>query len=292
MPGNIKKTIEELRSQLNDYAYQYYVLDEPVTSDVQYDNLYQQLLELESRYPQYISPDSPTQRVGDKPLDGFKQIKHEVPMLSLGNVFSESELIEFDQRLIELAQVGEIEYSAEPKLDGLAVSIVYEKGNLLQAATRGDGSIGEDITANVKTIKAIPLVLRGNNIPEKLEVRGEVIMTRSGFDEYNRQAELLGEKIFANPRNAAAGSLRQLDPRKTAKRPLMFYAYSLGVVSQELHFKTHIETLNWVKSLGIPVNNLNQKVLGAKGCQQFYHMIGEKRPTLNYDIDGVVYKVN
>ena len=292
MSDNIQLQVEELRSLLNDYAYQYYVLDEPIISDIQYDKLYQQLLELEKKHPEFITSDSPTQRVGDKPLDGFKQIKHEVPMLSLGNVFSESELIEFDNRLMDLAQVGEIEYSAEPKLDGLAVSIVYEKGKLKQAATRGDGKVGEDITANVKTIKAIPLLLRGNNIPDKLEVRGEVIMTRRGFDEYNRQAELLGEKTFANPRNAAAGSLRQLDPRKTAKRPLMFYAYSLGVISQELSFKTHIETLNWVKSLGVPVNNLNQTVLGAKGCQQFYQMVGEKRPSLNYDIDGVVYKVN
>ncbi len=292
MSDNIQLQVEELRSLLNDYAYQYYVLDEPVISDVQYDKLYQQLLDLEKKHPEFITSDSPTQRVGDKPLDGFKQIKHEVPMLSLGNVFSESELIEFDNRLMDLVQLGEIEYSAEPKLDGLAVSIVYEKGKLKQAATRGDGNVGEDITANVKTIKAIPLLLRGNNIPDKLEVRGEVIMTRSGFDEYNRQADLLGEKTFANPRNAAAGSLRQLDPRKTAKRPLMFYAYSLGVVSQELNFKTHIKTLNWVKSLGIPVNNLNQTVLGAKGCQQFYQMVGEKRPSLNYDIDGVVYKVN
>ncbi len=292
MSEDIKKTIEELRSQLNDYAYHYYVLDEPVISDVQYDKLYQQLLELEKNYPEFISSDSPTQRVGDKPLDGFKQIKHEAPMLSLGNVFTETELIEFDNRLMDLVQVGEIEYSAEPKLDGLAVSIVYEKGKLKQAATRGDGNVGEDITANVKTIKAIPLLLRGNNIPDKLEVRGEVIMTRSGFNEYNRQAELLGEKTFANPRNAAAGSLRQLDPRKTAKRPLMFYAYSLGVVSQELNFESHIETLEWVKSLGIPVNNLNQTVMSAKGCQQFYQMVGEKRPSLNYDIDGVVYKVN
>lgn len=292
MPDNIQVTIEELRSQLNEYAYHYYVLDEPTISDAQYDELYQTLTAYENEFPDFITADSPTQRVGDKPREGFQQITHEIPMLSLGNVFSKEELIDFDNRLAELTAVKTIEYSAEPKLDGLAVSILYVKGQLLQAATRGDGSVGEDITANVKTINAIPLVLRGVDVPEKLEVRGEVIMTRDGFDEYNRQAELLGNKTFANPRNAAAGSLRQLDPRKTAKRPLMFYAYSIGVVSENLKFETHMDTLNWVKSLGIPVNGLNQVVYGVKGCQQFYKKVGGQRPTLNYDIDGVVYKVN
>ena len=292
MSEKIQKQIETMRSDLNDNAYHYYVLDDPTISDVEYDKLYHELVELENQYPEYISDDSPTQRVGDKPLDGFKQIQHEIPMLSLGNVFSEEELIDFDKRLLDLAELSEINYSAEPKLDGLAVSIVYVNGKLQQAATRGDGAVGEDITANVKTIKAIPLSLRGNELPEKLEVRGEVIMSRKGFDEYNRQAELLGEKTFANPRNAAAGSLRQLDPRKTAKRPLMFYAYSIGVVSEELPFNTHLETLNWVKSLGIPVNAFNQVCIGALGCQKFHQMIGDVRSTLDYDIDGVVYKVN
>ena len=289
---SIKAELSALRKQLNDYAYRYYVLDEPTISDSQYDELYKKLLTLEKQHPELITSDSPTQRVGDKPLDGFKQIKHEMPMLSLGNVFSEEELSEFDSRLQELAQISQISYAAEPKLDGLAVSITYIDGQLSQAATRGDGSVGEDITANVKTIKAIPLSLRGENFPHKVEVRGEVIMTRSGFERYNRQAEIKGEKTFANPRNAAAGSLRQLDPRKTARRPLAFYAYSLGVISQELKFKTHSETLDWVKSLGIPVNPLNQIVQGAQGCMEFYQMVGEKRPTLDYDIDGVVYKVN
>ncbi|MCF6288120.1 MAG: NAD-dependent DNA ligase LigA [Proteobacteria bacterium] len=289
---NITKQLEQLRTQLNEYAYQYYVLDDPTISDGQYDALYHQLLALEQQNPELITTDSPTQRVADKPLDGFQQIKHQQPMLSLSNVFSIAELQEFDQRLLGLTQLSSIEYSAEPKLDGLAVSIVYVNGKLQQAATRGDGSTGEDITTNVKTIKAIPLVLRGNDIPHKLEVRGEVIMTKSGFTKYNQQAELTGKKTFANPRNAAAGSLRQLDPRKTAKRPLMFYAYSLGVVSEQLDFATHLETLTWVQSLGIPVNNLNQVVLGATGCEQFYHMLGKQRDALDYDIDGVVYKVN
>ncbi len=291
MPS-INAEIQVIRKQLNDYAYQYYVLDEPTISDSQYDELYKKLLAIEKAHPDLITPDSPTQRVGDKPLDGFKQIKHEMPMLSLGNVFTEQELKEFDERLTELSGVSPICYAAEPKLDGLAVSITYLEGQLFQAATRGDGNTGEDITANVKTIKAVPLKLRGENIPHKLEVRGEVIMTRSGFERYNRQAEIKGEKTFANPRNAAAGSLRQLDPRKTARRPLAFYAYSLGVVSEDLKFKTHSQSLDWVKTLGIAVNPLNQIVIGAQGCMQFYQMVGEKRPTLDYDIDGVVYKVD
>jgi DNA ligase (NAD+) len=292
MENHIQQEIDDLRSQLNDHAYQYYVLDEPIISDGEYDKLYHSLVQYENKHPHLITADSPTQRVADKPLAGFQQIKHEKPMLSLGNVFSEDGLIDFDKRLMDLAELDKIEYSAEVKLDGLAVSIVYIKGKLQQAATRGDGSIGEDITANIKTIKAIPLVLRGDDIPGKLEVRGEVIMTRDGFNEYNRQAEIKGEKTFANPRNAAAGSLRQLDPRKTAKRPLMFYAYSMGVVSHSLPFKTHMQTLQWVQSLGIPINNLSQIVNSAKGCQKFYQTIGIKRPNLNYDIDGVVYKVN
>ncbi len=287
-----KQQIEQLRQQLNDYAYQYYVLDDPIVSNAEYDIQYQELQALEQQFPEFITSDSPTQRVGDQPLDGFSQIKHEMPMLSLGNVFTDDELLEFDDRLKDLAEISNIEYSAEPKLDGLAVSIVYINGHLHQAATRGDGNIGEDITANIKTIKAIPLTLRGNEFPEKFEVRGEVIMTRSGFNEYNRQADLKGEKVFANPRNAAAGSLRQLDPRKTAKRPLMFYAYSIGVISKGISFDTHMQTLEWVKSLGIPVNPLNSTVSEASGCGQFYQMIGEKRPHLDYDIDGVVYKVN
>lgn len=228
MNNEIKAVIEKLRLQLNEHSYRYYVLDEPTISDAEYDKLYHELLNLEQNYPQFISKDSPTQRIGDKPLDGFSQVKHEIPMLSLGNVFTDDELIDFDRRLRDLAEINEIEYSAEPKLDGLAVSIVYQNGKLHQAATRGDGTVGEDITANIRTIKSIPLTLRGELIPAKLEIRGEVIMPRSGFTKYNQTAELLGEKTFANPRNAAAGSLRQLDPKQTAKRPLKFYAYSLG----------------------------------------------------------------
>ena len=291
-----KHEIDQLKTQLNDYAYHYYVLDEPLISDSQYDELYQKLSKLEAQHPEFITADSPTQRVGDKPLDGFVKVKHEQAMLSLANVFNEDELQDFDSRLKELAQVDTIEYAAEPKLDGLAVSITYIDGLLQQAATRGDGTTGEDITANVKTIQAIPLKLRGEDIPHKLEIRGEVIMTKSGFEKYNRQAEIKGEKTFANPRNAAAGSLRQLDPRKTAKRPLMFYAYILGVVSEDFaqkkNFKTHTQTLSWVKSLGIPINPLNKVVQNADGCQQYFTHIGTIRQQLDYDIDGVVFKVN
>lgn len=288
----IEKQIKELRDALNDYAHSYYVLDEPTISDSEYDKLYHQLDDLEKKHPQFITPDSPTQRVGDQPLDGFEQIQHEVPMLSLGNVFTEDELEEFNTRLEDLAEVSEIEYAAEPKLDGLAVSIIYENGLLIQAATRGDGKTGENVTSNIKTIKAIPLKLRTDNFPNRIEIRGEIIMPRSGFDSYNRKAELLGEKTFANPRNAAAGSIRQLDPRKTAKRPLAFYAYSLGVISDKLDFKTHSESMEWIKSLGIPVNPLNKVVIGAGGCQSFYKNVMSQRARLDYEIDGVVYKVN
>ncbi len=289
---SVQKTIVELKNQLNDYAYHYYVLDEPLISDAQYDKIYQQLLELETKHPEFIASDSPTQRVGDKPLDGFKKIKHDVPMLSLSNVFSLTELQAFDARIQEALQQTTIEYAAEVKLDGLAVSICYINGQLQQAATRGDGTAGEDITANIKTINAIPLRLRGENLPEKIEIRGEVIMTKRGFEAYNQQAEIKGEKTFANPRNAAAGSLRQLDPRKTALRPLMFYAYILGFVSEELNFKTHLEALSWVKERGIPVNPLNKVVQNADGCQDFFTKIAEIREKLDYDIDGVVFKVN
>jgi DNA ligase (NAD+) len=290
--SEISTDITKLKNKLNDYAYQYYVVDDPIISDGEYDKLYQQLIDLESKHPEYISSDSPTQRVGDKPLDGFQQVQHEVAMLSLGNVFSEEELIDFNKRLEDLVEISAIEYSAEPKLDGLAVSIIYEQGQLTQAATRGDGKTGENITANIRTIKAIPLSLRGKNIPDKIEVRGEVIMTRSGFNKYNKQAEIKGDKVFANPRNAAAGSLRQLDPKKTAKRPLMFYAYSLGVVSEPTTFKTHSESLSWVRSLGLPVSPLNQVVKSYQGCLDFFKFIAEQRSKLDYEIDGVVYKVN
>ena len=287
----------QLKKHLNELAYHYYVLDEPQMADVEYDQLYQRLLKIEQHQPDWVSADSPSQRVADQPLAKFQQVKHALPMLSLGNVFTADELDEFVERIGLLLSKNNqfyngIEFSAEPKLDGLAVSLRYEKGQLVQAATRGDGATGEDITANIKTIASIPLVLRGKSHPDVFEVRGEVVMPRDGFKKYNQWALANEEKAFANPRNAAAGSLRQLDPRKTAKRPLAFYAYSVGVVEPDHDFLSHSEVLNWVKSLGLPVNHLNRVVEGVVGCAEFYQEIGEIRPKLNFDIDGVVYKVN
>lgn len=288
---------QQLKQQLNEQSYNYYVLDEPQMADAEYDQLYQQLLNIEQLHPEWIKPDSPSQRVADQPLAKFQQITHAQPMLSLGNVFSFDELTDFVVRIKNLLlkaeqSVDHIEFSAEPKLDGLAVSIRYEKGLLVQAATRGDGAVGEDVTANIKTIHSIPLTLRGENIPDVVEVRGEVVMPRDGFKKYNAWALDNQAKVFANPRNAAAGSLRQLDPRKTAKRPLAFYAYSMGVVEPAQHFSTHSEVLNWIKDIGIPVNHLSQVVMGESGCKGYYQQVGEQRDALNFDIDGVVYKVN
>ncbi|TDR20428.1 NAD-dependent DNA ligase LigA [Marinicella litoralis] len=288
---------DQLKIQLNELAYHYYVLDEPQVADQEYDQMYQALLGIEAQHPNWITADSPTQRVADQPLKKFKQIKHALPMLSLGNVFSEEELLDFDQRIRKVlekhvAVSNDISYSAEPKLDGLAVSIRYEKGQMVQAATRGDGRIGEDITANVKTIQSIPLVLRGDDFPAVLEVRGEVVMPRDGFEQYNQWALAYDEKVFANPRNAAAGSLRQLDPRKTAKRPLAFYAYSIGEVVPQHRHEKHSDVLLWLKDLGLPVNYLSTVVDGVKGCMDYYQQIGSQRSGLNFDIDGVVYKVD
>ncbi len=288
---------EKLILQLNEHAYHYYVMDEPQIADAEYDQLYQQLLQLEAQHPSWVNQESPTQRVADQPLTKFDQVTHALPMLSLGNVFSTEELAEFVQRISGLLakanqSFDEIEFSAEPKLDGLAVSIRYENGQLVQAATRGDGTTGEDITANIKTIQSIPLTLRGDRVPKVFEVRGEVVMPRDGFSQYNAWALEHDEKVFANPRNGAAGSLRQLDPKKTAQRPLAFYAYSVGEFDPAFQHSTHSDVLQWIKSLGLPVNHLNQVVKGAQGCESFYHSIGTQRDGLNFDIDGVVYKVN
>jgi len=260
-----REAYQQLITQLNELAYQYYVLDEPVVADAEYDRLYQQLLQIEQAHPAWISIDSPTQRVADQPLDKFHSVQHALPMLSLGNVFSDDELLDFVDRISNrLAKAGldpgNLDFSAEPKLDGLAVSIRYEHGQLVQAATRGDGTTGEDITANIKTIQSVPLVLRGDQVPRVLEVRGEVVMPRDGFKRYNQWALEHDEKVFANPRNGAAGSLRQLDPKKTAQRPLAFYAYSVGVVEPEHLLDTHSDVLRWVKTLGLPVNQLIQVV--------------------------------
>ena len=283
--------------QLNSHSYRYYVLDDPEISDAEYDAQYRMLLDFESNNPELIASNSPTQRVADTPLSHFDSVQHVIPMLSLGNVFSEDELLAFDTRINKILSEesganNEIQYAAEPKLDGLAVSVRYEQGELIQAATRGDGQKGENITVNMKTLPSVPLKLHGNNPPAVLEVRGEVVMLRKGFDAYNAWAEQNDEKLFANPRNAAAGSLRQLDPRKTAQRPLSFFAYSIGEVSDEFNFNKHSDIMAALKTLGFQINHLNQVVSGVAGCMAFYQKVGQLRSSLDFDIDGVVYKVD
>jgi len=284
--------IQTLSETLREHNYYYYVLDDPKIPDIEYDRLMRELEQLEAQYPSLIRADSPTQRVGAEPLSAFTQVTHDVPMLSLGNVFNDDELSGFDQRTRErLAQDNDIDYIAEPKLDGLAVSLLYKDGELIRAATRGDGTTGENITHNVRTIPSVPLKLRGDNIPPLLDVRGEVIMPKAGFQKLNQQARHKQEKTFANPRNAAAGSLRQLDPRITATRPLDIYCYAIAFVDK-IKFTTHEETLQQLANWGFKINPEIKNVNGLQGCLDYYQAIGNKRDALAYDIDGVVYKVN
>jgi len=293
MSLSIKKKIEALREQLRYHSYQYYVLDDPDIPDAEYDRLYQQLLALEKEYPELVTADSPTQRVGSTPLIAFEQIQHQMPMLSLDNVFNEEDLQAFNQRIQDrLKTSDEIEYTAEPKLDGLAISLRYEQGELIYAATRGDGSTGENVTQNIRTMKSVPLRLLGKSFPQVLEVRGEVFMPKAGFEKLNRRARENGEKEFANPRNAAAGSLRQLDSEITAKRPLSLYCYSTGMVEGGTLADTHYEILQQLKSFGLPVCNEIKHVSGVKACLQYYEDISKRRDELPYDIDGIVYKVD
>lgn len=287
--------IETLRNKLREYEYHYHVLDNPLVPDAEYDRLMNELKNLEWQHPELITPDSPTQRVGAKPLDGFSQVTHELPMLSLDNAFSDEDLDGFLRRMESYISVApsSLAFCCEPKLDGLAVSILYVNGVLTQAATRGDGTTGEDITANIRTIRNIPLKLKTDNPPLRLEVRGEVFMPQKGFEALNQKALEKGEKTFANPRNAAAGSLRQLDPKITAQRPLMLNAYSIGIYDSDDELpSTHFERLQWLKSLGIPVNNEIRLEKGRENLLKFYADIQTKRPTLGYDIDGTVLKVN
>jgi len=288
-----EKKIFQLREQLNHHSHQYYVLDDPEIPDAEYDRLYQQLLSLEKTYPELITSDSPTQRVGDKPLEGFTQVKHEVPMLSLDNVFNEIELTDFNKRIQQRLEFeGDIVFAAEPKLDGLAASLLYENGILVRAGTRGDGTTGEDITQNIRTIHSIPLKLLGENIPSLLEVRGEVFMPKAGFEKLNQRARENDEKPFANPRNAAAGSLRQLDPRITAQRPLAMYCYAVGRIEGAEQLSTHSETLNRLQQWGLPLCKERQIVIGVEGCLEYFKQMSEKRDDLSYEIDGIVYKVD
>ena len=291
---SLQQQIDKLRQDLRRYEYEYHVLDNPTIPDAEYDRLFHQLKALEVAHPELITADSPTQRVGAKPLSGFAQIRHEIPMLSLDNAFSDEEFYAFvkriEDRLIRLPEP--LTFCCEPKLDGLAVSILYVNGVLTQAATRGDGTTGEDITANIRTIRNIPLQLLMDNPPARLEVRGEVFMPHEGFERLNQQALEKGEKTFANPRNAAAGSLRQLDPKITSKRPLVLNAYGIGIAEGVDLPNTHYDRLQWLKSIGIPVNPEIRLCNGTDEVLDFYRDIQNKRSSLGYDIDGTVLKIN
>ena len=287
--------IHELHEQLHYHNHRYYVLDDPEIPDSEYDKLLRELQELEAQYPQLITQDSPTQRVGAKALGVFTQVKHLLPMLSLANAFSDEEVQAFEKRMLDRLDdkdIDVIEYSVEPKLDGLAVSLLYESGILVQGATRGDGETGENITENVRTIKSVPLKLTGNNIPQTLEVRGEVYMPKASFEALNKRARETGGKTFVNPRNAAAGSLRQLDSKITASRNLAMYCYSTGrIVGADLS-ENHFDALQQLAGWGFRICPDIKVVKGAVGCLEYYQDIGVKRDSLSYDIDGVVYKVN
>lgn len=285
--------IEALRNELHHHNYLYYALDNPQIPDAEYDRLLRQLQAIEAAHPELITPDSPTQRVGSAPLDAFTQVSHELPMLSLGNAFNAEELADFDQRIRERLGIdGDIDYACEPKLDGIAVSLIYSQGQLTLAATRGDGTIGEDITQNVKTIGSVPLRLLGKDIPQRLEVRGEIYMPIAGFEALNQAAIAKGDKPFANPRNAAAGSLRQLDSRITAQRPLAMCAYSVGIVEGGNLPAEHSAILEQLAQWGLRINDKMAVVTGIEACETYYQQLAQKRNSLGYEIDGIVYKVN
>ena len=290
---SIEQQLTELRTTLRHHEYLYHVMDAPEVPDAEYDRLLRELRELEAQHPDLITPDSPTQRVGAAPLSAFTQIRHEVPMLSLDNVFDEESFLAFNKRVQDrLKSTDALSYCCELKLDGLAVSILYENGVLIRAATRGDGTTGEDITSNVRTIRAIPLKLHGDNIPARLEVRGEVFLPQVGFEKINEEARRTGGKIFANPRNAAAGSLRQLDPRITAKRPLTFFCYGVGILEGGELPRSHLERLQQFKRWGLPVSDRIRICDTPQAVLDFYHKVAEDRPQLGFDIDGVVIKVD
>ncbi|KAB7628458.1 NAD-dependent DNA ligase LigA [Alkalilimnicola sp. S0819] len=281
----------QLRESLHYHNHRYYVLDDPQISDAEYDALLRELQALEARHPTLRTPDSPTQRVGAEPLAAFGEVRHGVPMLSLDNLFSEQELEDFDRRIRERLAVQAVDYIAEPKLDGLSVSLRYEDGLLVQAGTRGDGRVGEDITLNCRTIRSIPLKLHGAGWPARLEVRGEVVIRTADFERLNAQRAARDEKLFANPRNAAAGSLRQLDPRLTARRPLSFFTFGTGESSAPIA-PSHHEVLARLEDWGFMVNREVERVRGAAGCEAYYQRLLARRDALPFEIDGVVYKVD
>jgi DNA ligase (NAD+) len=291
-PREVVERVRKLRQEIAHHDYLYYVLNAPEIPDAEYDRLFRELQALEARYPELVTPDSPTQRVGGAPAAEFREIRHRVPMLSLNNAFTEEDVANFDRRVREGLGLERVEYNCEPKFDGLAISLVYENGVLATGATRGDGTTGEDVTANVRTIAAIPLRLYATHPPRLLEVRGEVLMLRRDFEQLNREQREKGEKEFANPRNAAAGSLRQLDPKITASRRLTFFAYALGAVEGVRLPRTQSEVLDWLSSLHFPVTKDRRVVRGLDGLLAYYREMGSRRPTLPFDIDGVVYKVN
>lgn len=290
----VKNKIEKLRKEINYHNYLYYVLDQPKITDTEYDRLLGELEKLEEQFPQLITPDSPTQRVGAPPLDKFQEVAHKIPMLSLGNAFTEEEVIEFDKRVKRfLGSPMDIEYVVEPKIDGLGISLIYENGIFTKGATRGDGITGEDVTINLKTIKSIPLRLLENKekAPHTIEIRGEVYMKIKEFEKLNKERQKSDESLFANPRNAAAGSLRQLDSKITASRPLDIFCYGVGELNGKT-FSTHWETLQAFKAWGLKVNPLIEKVKNIDGVIKFHRHIMEKRGRLGYEIDGIVMKVN
>ena len=290
---DIEKKIKTLIDEINFHNYQYHGMDDPKISDHDFDQMVRALHDLEKNYPQLIQADSPTQRVGSKPIDRFIQIDHLTPMLSLDNVFSKDELISFEKRIKDKLSLKEnIEFIAEPKFDGVAVNLVYESGILSYATTRGDGKKGEDVTHNILTIKSIPIKLNISSPPEKIEIRGEIIISKNDFEKMNRENEAKNLKVFANPRNAAAGSIRQLDPNIAKSRPLRFYAHGYGFLSNENDFNNHSDVIKYLNDSGIVISPLSQIVTGAEECDKYYQNIDSTRDSLDYEIDGVVYKVN
>lgn len=295
---DVKKVMEMLVKELEKHNYNYYVLDNPTIPDIEYDKLYKKLEFLEKQYPEFSSSASPTKRVGGAALEKFQNVTHLAPMLSISNGFSDEDVSGFDSRARDSLKVGEIEYSAEPKFDGLALSLIYENGILIRAATRGNGEVGEDVTENARTIKSIPLSIvascqqQGIEVPKLLEVRGEVLMTRANFKLLQKTQEQNGEKIAVNPRNAAAGALRQLNSKITAQRNLSFFTYALGATDGVPIFTGHREAMSWLEKIGFPVSELAALVRGQEGVLNYYRKMGANRQNLPFDIDGVVYKVN
>ncbi|WP_319379678.1 NAD-dependent DNA ligase LigA [Thiomicrorhabdus sp.] len=290
----LKQELEQLKQQIAEHNYAYYVLDNPKVSDAQYDRLYHRLLEIEQAHPDWITADSPSQRVGDQPLSHFESVRHSAPMYSLENAFSEQDLADFQRRIQErLNSTSEMEYIAEPKMDGLAISIRYENGHMVLAATRGDGTVGEDVTHNIRTISSVPLRLLGKGWPKILEVRGEVFMPKRAFEELNRRQAEKGDKVFANPRNAAAGTLRQLDPAVAASRRLSLYLYGWGEIEHHERISdTYEGMMQQFRKWGLPTNPDSRCVQGLEGMEAYYRRLLDMRSTMLYEIDGIVYKVN